>query len=339
MEPIINTEYSFKNLVVGSSNQFAYAASKAVTTSLGNMYNPLIIYGGVGLGKTHLLHAIAVDLLSKDCEIVYSTFENFFNEMRKHIQHHTMEEFKLKYRKCDILLLDDIQFLEGKKVGQEEFFNTFNDLKNAGRQIVVTSDVHPKDLQVENRIKNRFEGGLITEVLPPDLETKKKIIRKKVERNGMNICDDSINYIATNIIDNVRIIEGLLLKVHAYSVLMDEKVTLDFIKHVVEETKTEIETVIELKHIINTVANQCNVKPSEMKSRSRSSQIVKARRIALFLSRELTPTSMSDLAKEFNMKDHTSVSHAVAAARKLVSEKQDFMEETELIKTLIQKTK
>ncbi len=334
IESILHPEYTFENLVVGSSNQFAYAACKAIAHNVGTLYNPAIIYGNVGLGKTHLLHAIGNEAKFEH-KIMYDTFERFFNELRKNITANTMEFFRDKYRDTDILLLDDIQFIANKALLQEEFFNTFNDLKRLNKQIVLTSDRHPKELIVDDRIKNRLQGGLIVEVFAPDMDTKKEIIRKKCKRNSMRFSEDMVSYIASNILDNVRIIEGILIKIHAYSVLMDETITLDFIKNIVEETKVETEQIITLEKIIHEVALYCNIKPSEMKSKTRSPNVVKARKIALHIARELTTTSMVALAKEFNFKDHTSVSYAIRNIKKSLDEDKDFLHYIESIKTKI----
>lgn len=334
----IYTEYTFDTLVVGSSNQFAYAASKAVASNIGTLYNPMIIHGDVGLGKTHLLHAIGHEAAFADKKVTYNTFEHFFNELRKHLAAHTMEFFRDKYRDTDILLLDDIQFIANKKVLQEEFFNTFNDLKRLNKQVVLTSDRHPKELIVEERIRNRLEGGLIVEVSAPDMETKKAIIRKKCKRNRIVLDEAMVSYVASNVVDNVRIIEGILLKVHAYSVLMEEQITLDFVKHVVDETKVETEQVVTVEKVIANVSSYCNVKPSEMKSRSRSRAIVKTRRIALYLINELTTVSMTAMAKEFGMKDHASVSHAITATKKLIDKDQGFHDDVSAIRARIKKT-
>jgi chromosomal replication initiator protein len=332
----LNNEYTFENLVVGSSNQFAYAASKAVATRPGSLYNPLIIYGHVGLGKTHLLHAIGHTALYENLNVTYETFETFFIHLRRHITNNTMEHFRDKYRYCDLLLLDDIQFIANKPILQEEFFNTFNVIKQFGNQIVVTSDRHPKDLIVDDRIKNRLEGGLIVEVLAPDVTTKQEIIRKKCKRNRTFLDEDMVSYLASHVVDNVRIIEGVLLKIHAYSVLMEEGISLDLVKHVVDETKLETEEMISIEKIIAEVASYCNVKPSEMRSRLRSRTVVKARRIVFYLSRELTNISMSALASEFGMKDHASVSHAIKATKKLIDDDNDFRADVESIHTQIQ---
>ena len=330
-------DYTFDTLVVGSSNQFAYAASKAVAHNLGTLYNPMIIYGNVGLGKTHLLHSIGHEVYSSGLKVTYDTFENFFNELRKNITANTMEYFRDKYRDTDLLLLDDIQFIANKTVLQEEFFNTFNDLKRLNKQVVLTSDRHPKELIVEERIKNRLEGGLIVEILIPDLETKKEIIRKKCIRNRVIFDEDMVSYIATNVVDNVRNLEGIILKIHAYSVLMEEKITLEFVKHIVDETKSESDQEVTLEKIIKEVSAYCNVKPSEMKSRSRVQAIVKARRIALYLARELTSISMIALANEFNFKDHASVSHALKSLKKSLQDDPDLNDYIDAIQTRIKK--
>ena len=331
----LNPEYTFENLVVGSSNQFAYVSAKAVADNPGKVYNPLIIYGDVGLGKTHLLHAIGNEAYLRGKSVTYDTFEQFFNEMRRCINAKTMHLFRDRYRNTDLLLLDDIQFIANKDVLQEEFFNTFNDLKRMNKQIIVTSDRHPKDMFIEERIKNRLEGGLITEVTVPDLQTKKAIIRKKCERNRIVLDESMVSYIVTHVLDNVRVIEGILLSIHAYAVLMDEKVTLELVRHVVEETRAETLKSIELERIVDEVARYCNVKPSEMKSKKRNKEVVKARRIALFLARELTTMNMTILAKEFGLKDHASVSHAVAEVKKLLDEDKDFYEYIDTLRSRI----
>lgn len=335
LSDLIHPEYTFKNLVVGSSNQFAYVASKAVSKNIGTAYNPLIIYGNVGLGKTHLLHAIGHESILDDKKIIYDTFEHFFNELRKNIKADSMEFFRDQYRDTDLLLLDDIQFVANKKVLQEEFFNTFNDLIRLNKQVVLTCDEHPKELKLEDRIKNRLEAGLIVEVSAPDIQTKKEIIRKKCTTNKIIFDEEMVSYLASNVLDNVRVIEGILLKVHAYSVLMDEVITLEFLKNVVNETKVEVEQIITFDEIINEVSSFCNVKPSDLKSKTRTRAVVKARRIALYLIRELTTTSMMILAQKFNLKDHTSVSHAIVAVKKMLDSDKDFYDYVDVIRNRI----
>jgi len=321
----INPTYTFENFVVGSSNQFAYTASLSVAEKPGRVYNPLFIYGGVGLGKTHLLHAIGNLNLKKDKIVIYVTIEQFMNDFTYHLRVGTIEKFREKYRHCDILLIDDIQFLSGKERTQEEFFHTFNELHTSSKQIVLTSDKHPKKIAgLEERLKSRFEWGLIADIQPPELETKIAIIKKKCELNKIQLDNEIINYIATNMDSNIREIEGVINKLNAYSTLVNQKITLELAKNVLSEQKKEQQKNIQLKDIVNIVANELNIKPSEIKSKSRSRQIVNARRIVIYLARTLTPNSMPALAQYFGMKDHTSVSHAMKKIKEQIEKDADF---------------
>jgi len=216
----INPTYTFENFVVGSSNQFAYTAALSVAEKPGKAYNPLFIYGGVGLGKTHLLHAIGNFNIEKEKVVIYATIEQFMNDFTYHLRNKTIEKFREKYRDCDILLIDDVQFLSGKERTQEEFFHTFNELHNEHKQIVLTSDQPPKKIAgLEERLKSRFEWGLIADIQPPELETKIAIIKKKCELNGISLDDEIVNYLAANMDSNIREIEGVILKLNAYSTL------------------------------------------------------------------------------------------------------------------------
>ena len=332
----INPTYTFENFVVGSSNQFAYTASLSVAEKPGRVYNPLFIYGGVGLGKTHLLHAIGNYNLKKEKIIIYVTIEQFMNDFTYHLRVGTIEKFREKYRKCDILLIDDIQFLSGKERTQEEFFHTFNELHTSSKQIVLTSDKHPKKIAgLEERLKSRFEWGLIADIQPPELETKIAIIKKKCELNKIELDNEIINYIATNMDSNIREIEGVINKLNAYSTLVNQKITLDLAKNVLSEQKKEQQKQIQLRDIVNIVANELNVKPSEIKSKSRNRQIVSARRIVIYLARTLTPNSMPALAQYFGMKDHTSVSHAMKKIKEQIEKDADFKLLLEEIKNKI----
>ena len=321
----INPTYTFENFVVGSSNQFAYTAAHRVAEKPGKVYNPLFIYGGVGLGKTHLLHAIGNFNIKKNKIIIYATIEQFMNDFTYHLRQKTIEKFREKYRKCDILLIDDIQFLSGKEGTQEEFFHTFNELHTEGRQIVLTSDQPPKRIAgLEERLKSRFEWGLIADIQPPELETKIAIIKKKCELNGINLSDEIINYLASNMDSNIREIEGVILKLNAYSSLVNQQITMELAKNVLSEQKREQQKEITLKEIVDIVASELNIKPSEIKSKSRNRQIVNARRMVIYLARNLTPNSMPQLAQFFGMKDHTSVSHAMKKVKELIEKDADF---------------
>ncbi len=321
----LNPSYTFENFVVGSSNQFAYTASLSVAEKPGKLYNPLFIYGGVGLGKTHLLQAIGNYNLQREKSVIYITIEQFMNDFTYHLRNQTMDRFREKYRKCDLLLIDDVQFLSRKEQTQEEFFHTFNELHNNSKQIVLTSDKHPKKIAgLEERLKSRFEWGLIADIQPPELETKIAIIKKKCELDGIYLDNETINYLATNLDDNIREIEGIIIKLNAYASLMNQKITLEFAKSVLKEQKKEQEKNITIDDIIKVVSNELNIKPSEIKSRSRSRKIVNARRIVIYLARNLTPNSMPSLAQYFGMKDHTSVSHAMKRINEILQKDENF---------------
>ncbi len=321
----INPTYTFENFVVGSSNQFAYTAALSVAENPGKNYNPLFIYGGVGLGKTHLLHAIGNFNIKKEKTVIYATIEQFLNDFTYHLRNDTLERFREKYRHCDILLIDDIQFLSGKERTQEEFFHTFNELHNENKQIVLTSDQHPKKIAgLEERLKSRFEWGLIADIQPPELETKIAIIKKKCELDGIHLDDEIVNYIAANMDSNIREIEGVILKLNAYSSLVGQRIDLSLAKNVLSEMQKEQQKNISLKDIVDVVSAELNIKPSEIKSKSRNRQIVNARRMVIYLARTLTPNSMPALAQFFGMKDHTSVSHAMKKVKEMIENDADF---------------
>ncbi|MEN8146578.1 MAG: chromosomal replication initiator protein DnaA [Campylobacterota bacterium] len=322
---LLNPSYTFENYVAGSSNQFAYSAAKSVSEKPGELYNPLFIYGGVGLGKTHLMQAVGNVLQHQGKSVIYTSVEQFLNDFTSHMRNKTMDRFKDKYRKCDVLLIDDIQFLSNKVQTQEEFFHTFEALRNEHKQIIMTADKKPKQIAgLEDRLKSRFEWGLVADIQPPELETKIAIIQKKCEINRINIDGDVIKYIATIIESNVREIEGILSKLHAYAQLMHQPITIEFAQNVLKETLQEKRDNISIDFIMTTVAKELNVKPSEIKSKNRSRNIVYTRRIAIYLARELTPMSMPELAKYFGMKDHTAVSHTMKKINELLKNDEDF---------------
>ena len=322
---MLNPSHTFSNFMVGGSNQFAYAAAKSVSEKPGEVYNPLFIYGGVGLGKTHLMQAAGNVLQDRGKNVIYTTVEQFLNDFLRHVRNQTMERFKEKYRKCDVLLIDDIQFLSNKDTIQEEFFHTFEALKTEKKQIILTADKHPKKIGgLEKRLQSRFEWGLVADIQPPELETKIAIIRKKCEINKVKLSDDIINYIATVIESNVREIEGILSKLHAYSQLMHVDITLEFTKQVLKDQIQENRANLTLDTITKTVAKDLNIKPSEIKSKGRSKNIVYARRIAIYLCRELTQNTMPQLAQYFGMKDHTAISHMLKKINELIENDEDF---------------
>jgi chromosomal replication initiator protein len=322
---LLNPSYTFENFVPGSSNQFAYAAAKSVSEKPGEIYNPLFIYGGVGLGKTHLMQAIGNVLQHQGKSVIYTSVEQFLNDFTRHMRNQTMDRFKDKYRKCDMLLIDDVQFLSNKVQTQEEFFHTFESLRNEKKQIILTADKHPKQIAgLEERLKSRFEWGLVADIQPPELETKIAIIEKKCEINRVTLDKEVIYYIATIIENNVREIEGILSKLHAYAQLMHQHISIEFAQNVLKEQLQEKRDNITIDLIMSTVSKELNVKPSEIRSKSRSRNIVYARRIAIYLARELTPMSMPQLAQYYGMKDHTAVSHTMKKIQQMLKEDEDF---------------
>ncbi|MDP2078524.1 MAG: chromosomal replication initiator protein DnaA [Sulfuricurvum sp.] len=322
---LLNPSYTFDNFVVGGSNNFAYVAAKSVSEKPGIVYNPLFIYGGVGLGKTHLMQAVGNVMLAQGKTVIYTSVEQFLNDFSRHLSNRTMDRFKDKYRKCDLLLIDDIQFLSNKNQIQEEFFHTFEALRNENKQIIITSDKHPKKIAgLEERLKSRFEWGLVADIQPPELETKIEIIKKKCEINRVKLDKEVINYVATIIENNTREIEGILSKLNAYSQLMGVDVNIEFARNVLKEQMAEKRNNITTDLIMEIVSKELNVKTSEIRSKSRNSNIVYARRIAIYLSRNLTPNSMPQLAQYFGMKDHTAVSHTMKKINELIKNDEDF---------------
>ncbi|TLD82852.1 chromosomal replication initiator protein DnaA [Helicobacter sp. MIT 11-5569] len=333
----LNPSFTFASFVVGNSNNFAFNVAKAVAQNQSTSYNPLVIYGNTGLGKTHLLNAIGNTNVSVGKNVIYTTSEQFLNDFYLHIRNRTMERFREKYRACDYLLIDDIQFLSGKDQIQEEFFHTFNELKENNKQIVLTSDRPPKDMKgLEERLKTRFTSGLLADIQPPELETKINIIRAKCELDGIHLNDNIINFIAANINDNIREIEGVLVKLSfSMNVTNIQEINLEFIKEILKEYIKESKESVNMDSIIDTVAKYYNIKPSDIKSKSRSKNIVTARKIVIYLARTLTPNSMPYLANFFGMKDHSTVSKAMKSIQTEINENQNFKTIVEEIKNKI----
>lgn len=334
---ILIPEYTFESFIVGPSNQFAYTAAKSVAENPGKNYNPLFIYGGVGLGKTHLLQAIG-NYLKDSLKVLYVTSEQFMNEFIENIRMKTPERFHEKYRNCDILLIDDVQFFSGKERTQEEFFHTFNELYNQKKQICLTADRPPKKLyDLVDRLRSRFEAGLIVDIQPPELETKIEIIRKKCELNGIYLPDEVIEFIATKLDSNIREIEGMITKINAMSKILGiNEITLDFAKQALKEHIKDKKEVITLEDIIKLIAKEFNIKPSEITSKSRNKNIVQARRCAIYLAREFTKESTPTIAKYFGLKDHSAVSHAIKSFNKKLKEDNEFRIKIEELKSKIQ---
>ncbi|HHX73671.1 MAG TPA: chromosomal replication initiator protein DnaA [Firmicutes bacterium] len=311
----LNPKYTFETFVIGNSNRFAHAAALAVSEAPARAYNPLFIYGGVGLGKTHLMHAIGHHVLeiSPSYRVLYITSEKFTNEFINAIRDNKTVEFRNKYRTIDVLLIDDIQFLAGKEQTQEEFFHTFNALHESNKQIIISSDRPPKEIPtLEDRLRSRFEWGLITDIQPPDLETRIAILRKKATTEKIAISNDVILYIANNIVTNIRELEGAFIRVIAYSSLTNRKIDITLAEEALEGilSKTEKHKLITIETIQKETASHFALKPEELKAKKRTKNVALPRQIAMYLCRELTDASLPKIGEEFGGRDHTTVMHA-----------------------------
>ncbi len=310
----LNPRYTFDEFVVGNSNRFAHAASLAVSESPAKAYNPLFLYGGVGLGKTHLMHAIGHYILSqnKNSRVFYVSSEKFTNELINSIKDDKNEEFRNKYRTVDVLLVDDIQFIAGKERTQEEFFHTFNALYEANKQIIVSSDRPPKEIPtLEDRLRSRFEMGLISDIQAPDFETRIAILRKKSERDRVDIPSEVFEFIATKIKSNIRELEGALNRVVAYASLTKKEVDITLVNEALKDIFSSAQArKVDVNLIKLTVAEYFNMKVDDFESKKRTRQIAYPRQIAMYISRELTDLSLPKIGEEFGGRDHTTVIHA-----------------------------
>jgi chromosomal replication initiator protein len=320
-----NPKYTFDNFVIGSSNRFAHAAALAVAEAPAQAYNPLFIYGGTGLGKTHLLQAIGayVSEHSRKWTTRYVTSETFMNDFINSLRDKRIEGFKQRYRTYDVLLVDDIQFFEGKERIQEEFFHTFNSLYEAGRQIVISSDRPPKEIAtLEDRLRSRFEWGLITDIQPPDLETRIAILRKRVTTDGIAIPDPEVlTFIASRVASNIRELEGALTRVLAFSSLTGLPLTVDLAEQVLRDLfPGDGATEVTIARIQEAVSDRFGLSVPELVSPRRSQAVAYPRQVAMYLSRELTDASLPKIGKEFGGRDHTTVMHANAKITRLISE-------------------
>jgi len=309
----LNPRYTFEGFVVGPSNRFAHAATQAIAESPAKAYNPLFIYGGVGLGKTHLMQAAChyISDTHKNLRIFYTSSESFTNELINAIKNRTTPMFREKYRKVDVLLIDDVHFIAGKEATQEEFFHTFNALYDAHKQIVLSSDRPPKTIPgLEERLVSRFEWGLVTDVQPPDLETRMAILKKKAERNATTLPEDVLYLIAEGLKTNIRELEGALIKVIAYASLENKSITLGLAKDVLKDVLLEGEKRISIDLIQKKVAKYFDIKTSDMKAKKRSRQVAYPRQVAMYLSRELTDLTLPDIGEHFGGRDHSTVIHA-----------------------------
>ena len=324
IHPSLNPNYSFDRFVVGSSNQFAHAAAVAVAKQPARTYNPLFIYGGVGLGKTHLLNAIGFLTLSHypNKNVLYVSAEEFMNELINSIRYDRMPKFREKYRKIDSLLIDDIQFIAGKERTQEEFFHTFNTLHDSGKQIVVTSDKFPKEIpKLEERLRSRFEWGLIADIQPPEIETRVAIIEKKAQENGIVLPGNVAYYIASNASDsNIRELEGFLTRIAAYSSLTGREIDMDLVKEVLKKVlRKDEKKSVTIEDILKTVTAHFDVKISDIKSPKKSKNLVLPRQISMYLARKLTTFSFPDIGMKIGGRDHSTVIYANNKISKLIT--------------------
>ena len=323
----LNPKYTFENFVVGSSNQFAHAGCLAVGEQLSKAYNPLFIYGGVGLGKTHLLHAIGHLVLRRNgkLRLSYVSSEKFTNDLINAIRFDSTVEFRNRYRSLDLLLIDDIQFIAGKERTQEEFFHTFNDLYDSAKQIVISSDSLPREIPtLEERLRSRFEWGLIADIQPPDLETKAAILRKKAQAEGVRLPDEVSLFIAKNVQSNIRELEGSLVRLIAYASLTGREISLELAQETLKELNAERAKVITLAAIQRAVADYFRVKLEDLKSKERNQGVVLPRQVAMYLSRTMTPSSLPAIGEAFGGKDHTTVIHACEKIKRRLAADEGF---------------
>ncbi|MBS1825287.1 MAG: chromosomal replication initiator protein DnaA [Acidobacteria bacterium] len=310
----LNAKFTFDTFVVGSCNQFAHAAAKAVAARPSSSYNPLFIYGGVGMGKTHLMHAIGMQLnyMYTGMRIVYTSSERFMNEMIHCIKTERMPQFQQHYRTADVLLVDDIQILGGKERTQDEFFHTFNTLYEHQKQIVISSDSSPKNIPgLVERLRSRFEWGLMVDVQPPDLETKMAILDKKAEAEGIRLPEDVRIYIATKTKSNVRELEGSLVKLMAYSTMTASPITLSMAQQMLKHLVQGNERRLSIDGILRAVADKFNLQPSQLKQKTNAHQISYPRQIAMYLVKDLTQASLPEIGRAFGGKHHTTVLHSI----------------------------
>ena len=336
----LNPRYTFEQFVSGSGNQFAHAAAMAVANNPAITYNPLFIYGGVGLGKSHLLNAVGHLILANNssARVFYCSAEKFMHEMVNCIKLNKMDEFRARYRSVDVLLIDDIQFITGKERTQVEFFHTFNALYESHKQIVITSDKFPREMpNLEERLRSRFEWGLIADIQPPDLETKIAILKKKAELNRIQLPDDVAYFLASSDTRNIRELEGMLIRLGAYSSLQHIPITLAMARHNLKDILVDKRKEISIELIQKVVADHFGLKVADLKSEKRLKAFVQARQIAVWLCRDLTSASYPDIGARFGGKDHSTVIHAAKKIDKLLAEDANLLKTIEELKENIQK--
>jgi chromosomal replication initiator protein len=338
---IFNPKYTFDNFVVGASNQFAHAACLAVANMPAKNYNPLFIYGGVGLGKTHLLHAVGNHLIHHRIfpdmkKICYLSAEEFTNELINSLRYEKMDEFRNKFRRMDILLIDDIQFIAGKERTEAEFFHTFNSLHEARKQIVVTSDKFPKDIpNFEERLRSRFEWGLIADIQPPDIETKVAILKKKAESEKIPLPNEVAFFLASQIDSNIRVLEGCLIRIGAFASLTRTTVNIDVAKEVLKNIIKPKEDSISIDAIQKVVSNSFNIKITDIRMKRKYKAYVLPRQVAMYLSRKLTDASLLEIGEKFGGKDHSTVLHSIKKVEEKMSKEPSFKEKVEILKSRI----
>ena len=338
----LNPKYKFDTFIVGSNNKFAHSASLAVAESPGDVYNPLYLYGGAGLGKTHLMHSIGRFILEQnpDMKVLYVTSEVFTNEVIDGIRSGDtvkMNKFRDKYRTVDVLLIDDIQFIIGKESTQEEFFHTFNTLHSAGKQIILSSDKPPKDMEIlEERFRSRFEWGLIADIQPPDYETRMAILKKNAEIYHKEIDDEVFQYIANNIKSNIRELEGAFNKIIAFSKLNNVDINLDYAEEALKDViDPDVPKEITPSLIINVVAEHFNVSPDDITSKKRNSEFVLPRQIVMYLCRTMTETPLMSIGKILGKRDHTTIMHGIKKITEGVNTSEELRNKVELLKKKI----
>ncbi len=338
LNPNLNPNYTFENFVVGSCNQFAHAAASAVVNNPAKSYNPLYIYGGAGLGKTHLMNAIGHHVLSgnRQLKVLYITTEKFMNDLINHLQYGKVLDFRQKYRSIDLLLMDDIHYLSGRERTKEEFFHTFNHLYDSQKQIVISSDCPPKEIpNLEDRFSSRFEWGLIADLKPPDIETRIAILKKKSEMEEIFLSDSVALFIADKVHSNIRELEGYLRRVIAYASLKGEPLDLDLAKEALKGLLDSTSALVTVDKIQKLVARHFKINLTQLKARNNSPKVAFPRQIAMYLSKELTKTSLPEIGKKFGGKHHTTVIHSVRKIEKLREDDPEFNKELNKIISFI----
>lgn len=334
----LNKKYTFDTFVVGDNNKFAHAAALAVAEAPASSYNPLFIYGGVGLGKTHLMHAIGNEIIrnNKNAKVLYVTSETFTNQLINAIKDNKNDQFRTKYRYIDVLLIDDIQFIAGKNMAQEEFFHTFNTLYESGKQIILSSDKPPKDITLlEDRLKSRFEWGIIADISNPDYETRLAILRKKAQIDNILIDDEILSQIATRIDSNIRELEGTLNKIVAKASLTTSPITMEMAQHAIDDFVSHQEKVISSEYIQEVVGKYFNVDSKDLKGSKRSNDITFPRQIAMYLCRTVANMSLPQIGKDFGKRDHSTVIHACNKIDKEIKENNNTKLIVESVKKII----